>query len=164
MGRLKTGCGTACFVLLLGLSLHAQSKLPDGKGKELVQRECAKCHGLEGVVSARMTKERWGNVVDDMVSRGATGTDQEIDQIIDYLAANFGKQPARTNTAASPKINVNKASATELATALGVSDTDASAIVRYREKNGGIKDVDDLKKVPGLDAKIIDEKRDRLEF
>jgi hypothetical protein len=66
-------------------------KLPDGPGKEVTQRVCTPCHGLENVVRARMTKERWSAVVDDMVSRGATATDAEIDQIVDYLAANFGK-------------------------------------------------------------------------
>ena len=61
--------------------------LPDGPGKELTERVCTPCHGLENVVRARMTKERWGSVVDDMVSRGATATDSEIDQIVDYQKA-----------------------------------------------------------------------------
>ena len=65
-------------------------KLPDGPSKALTERVCTPCHGLENVVRARMTKERWGQVVDDMVSRGATATDAEVDQIVDYLAANFG--------------------------------------------------------------------------
>jgi hypothetical protein len=65
--------------------------LPDGPGRDLTERVCTPCHGLENVVRARMTKERWGSVVDDMVSRGATATDSEIDQIVNYLAANFSK-------------------------------------------------------------------------
>jgi hypothetical protein len=70
-------------------------KLPDGPGKSVTERVCTTCHGLENVVRARMTKERWGSVVDDMVSRGATATDSEIDQIIGYLAANFSKPKAQ---------------------------------------------------------------------
>lgn len=66
-------------------------KLPEGPGREVTERVCTPCHGLENVVRARMSKERWGAVVDDMVSRGAKATDAEIDQIVDYLAANFGK-------------------------------------------------------------------------
>ena len=65
--------------------------LPDGPGKELLEHVCTPCHGLENVVRARMTKERWGTVVDDMVSRGAAASDSEIDQIVNYLAANFSK-------------------------------------------------------------------------
>ena len=72
-----------------------------------------------------MTKERWGSVVDDMVSRGATGTDDEIDQMINYLAANFGRTAAQ-------RVNVNKASASDLAAGLGISAADADAIVHYR--------------------------------
>jgi len=37
-------------------------------------------------VTARNTEERWGAIVDDMVSRGAKGTDAEIEQVIAYLA------------------------------------------------------------------------------
>jgi mono/diheme cytochrome c family protein len=66
-------------------------KLPDGPGKALVERVCSGCHGLESVVRARNTKERWNTIVDDMVSRGATATDDEADQIVNYLAANFSK-------------------------------------------------------------------------
>ncbi len=81
--------------LLLAAAATAQKekdvKLPDGPGKELVERVCGDCHGLENVVRARMTKERWGVIVDDMVSRGATATDAEVEQIVDYLAANFSK-------------------------------------------------------------------------
>ena len=32
--------------------------------------------------------------------------------------------------------------------------------MRYREKNGRFKSLDDLKKVPGLDFKKIDSRRD----
>jgi len=82
-------------LFLLAAAATAQKgnevKLPEGPGKELVERVCGNCHGLENVVRARMTKERWGMIVDDMVSRGATATDAEVDQIVDYLAANFSK-------------------------------------------------------------------------
>ena len=37
-------------------------------------------------------------------------------------------------------------------------------MIAYREKNGLFKSVDDLKKVPGIDAKKIDAKKDRLYF
>ena len=75
-------------------------KLPEGPAKALTERVCTPCHGLENVVRARMTKERWGRVVDDMISRGATATDTEADQIVDYLAANFG--PAKAKEESKP--------------------------------------------------------------
>jgi len=160
MFRLAAQLGTVAFILSFNFAVQAQSKLPEGKGKDLVERECAKCHTLQGVVSAHMSKERWSAIVDDMVSRGANGTDQEINVIVDYLAMNFGSSTAGT----AAKINVNRATAGELAAALQVAEQDASAIVQYRQKNGEFKGLDDLKKVPGLDSKRIEEKKDHLEF
>jgi quinoprotein glucose dehydrogenase len=64
--------------------------LPADSGKALMERMCTRCHGLENIVASRRTAIEWGNVVDDMVSRGAQGTDAEIDQVIQYLTKNFG--------------------------------------------------------------------------
>jgi competence protein ComEA len=75
--------------------------------------------------------------------------------IVEYLAAHF--RPL-------PKINVNKVVAKEFMEALEISVQDADAIVRYREENGSFKTMEDLKKVPGLDAGKIEAHRDRLEF
>jgi competence ComEA-like helix-hairpin-helix protein len=141
------------FAALLSL---AQS-LPDGPGKAVTERMCKPCHGLENVVREKRTKDRWTEVVDDMVSRGAQGTDAEIDQVIDYLTANFGANAART-------INVNKASASELITALGLSTADADAIVHYRAEKGAFKSIQDLMKVPGIEAKKIESVQNRIEF
>jgi hypothetical protein len=85
------------WILLLGFSVTAagqnpqnnELKLPEGAGKADFEKVCTPCHGLENVVRVRMTKERWGSIVDDMVSRGATATDDEIDRIVNYLAANY---------------------------------------------------------------------------
>src|SRR6202011_1408290 len=98
--------GMKPLLLLCAAVSAAGQSLPEGPGKEVVQRMCKPCHGLESVMRTRKTKDRWGDVVDDMVSRGATGTDDEIEQVIDYLSANFSG-PAR-------KVNVNKAAAAEL--------------------------------------------------
>lgn len=127
-------------------------KLPNGPGKAVVEKVCSKCHDLEGVVRNRNTREGWEMVVDEMIARGAEGTDQEIDQIIEYLAANFAK------------VNVNKATADELTEALTIPKSTASAIVAYREKNGPFKEWTDLQKVPGIDVKQIQDKKGRVVF
>jgi competence protein ComEA len=145
-------------VLFLCLTVAAAAQtLPDGPGKAVVERMCTGCHGLENVVRARLTKERWGFIVDDMVSRGATGTDDEIDQVINYLAANFGKSDAK-------KVNINKASAADLTAALEITEADAAAIVSYRTDKGAFKELKDVTKVPGIDTKKIEAAKDRLEF
>jgi competence protein ComEA len=130
--------------------------LPDGPGKETVQKMCMPCHSLDNVVRARMTKERWSSVVDEMISRGAQGTDDEIDQVVTYLAANFGR--------VVKKVNVNSATAVDIASTLEIPAADAAAIVRYRGEKGNFKELTDLAKVPGIDAKKIEAAKDRIEF
>jgi competence protein ComEA len=135
----------------------AAQTLPDGPGKALTERMCTPCHSLDSVVRVHTNKERWANIVDDMVQRGASGSDSEIDQLVAYLAESFPPPAAK-------KVNVNKASAAELAAALSVSDADAAAIVSYRTDKGSFKNLEDLTKVPGIDAKKIAAAKDRLEF
>ena len=137
------------FVLMLALI----QTLPDGPGKAVTERMCKPCHGLENVVRARRTEDKWSEVVDDMVSRGAKGTDAEIDEVIRYLSLHFG-----------PKVNVNKAGASDFKESLGISASDADAIVQYRTEKGSFKSIQDLMKVPGIDAKKIESFKDRVEF
>jgi competence protein ComEA len=40
----------------------------------------------------------------------------------------------------------------------------SSKVIEYRKKNGDFKSLDDLKKVPDVDAKKLDAKKDRLAF
>ena len=121
------------------------------------------CHDLDVVTSERFSKQGWANTVDTMVSRGATGTDEEINAVIDYLAEHFGREKKADSTAAA-KININTESAKELAADLALSQEEASAIVEYRDKEGRFKSWEHLKKVPHLDMKKIESKRDRVVF
>jgi len=57
-----------------------------------------------------------------------------------------------------------RATAQELEETLEVSPQTAEAIVQYRSQNGDFADLDGLKKVPGLDPKRIDERKDRITF
>ena len=137
-------------------SLPSQT-LPEGPGKVVVERMCKNCHGLENVVRAKRTKDKWSEIVDDMVSRGAKGSDSEIDQVIDYLSVHFRAK-------ATTKVNVNKADASELSAALAISPADANTLVGYRTEKGSFKSIQDVMKVPGIDAKKIESVQDRIEF
>ena len=127
-------------------------KLPEGPGKKQLLTVCTKCHDLEGFMHTRNTKQRWESVVDEMVSRGAEGSDEDLDLIVEYLAKNFGR------------INLNKAPADQLVSGLGITKESAAAIVAHREKNGPYKAWADLEKVPGLDMKKMAEKKGYVEF
>jgi len=131
----------------------APPDLPDGKGKAQFTRICSQCHGVEIVIRKGNTADGWSAVVDDMVSRGAQGTDDDFDLIVQYLAEHFG-----------PKVNINKADEKELSAALGLSETDAQAIVKYRQASGNFKEWSDLQKVPNIDMKKLEGQKDRIDF
>ena len=139
-------------LLVLVTAVSAQS-LPEGPGKELVEVICSSCHSTERIAAQHKTKPQWQDKVLEMLQEETDVTQSEKDKIVEYLAKSF---PAR--------INVNTASPAEMATSLDLSPEIATAIVRYREQNGAFKTVEDLKKVPGVDAAKIEAKKDRLEF
>ena len=140
--------------LLLAMALCAPAQsLPEGPGKQLVEAICSSCHSTERIEDKRWTKPQWQDKVLEMLQEEPDVTQAEREQIVEYLAKNF---PAR--------INVNTAAAKDIETGLELSAENAAAIVRYRERNGVFKAIDDLKKVPGVDAAKIEAKKDRLEF
>lgn len=63
--------------------------LPEGAGKAVVQRMCVGCHQLSVITAKRATKDQWSTLVQQMVSRGADGSDQDIETVVDYLSKNF---------------------------------------------------------------------------
>ena len=63
-----------------------------------------------------------------------------------------------------PKVNVNTARAVDMEAALTLRRSQAAAVIAYREKNGPIKSLDELKKVPGLNAAHLEERKDRITF
>jgi competence protein ComEA len=52
-------------------------------------------------------------------------------------------------------VNINTASAAELAELKGIGDAKAKLIIEYREKNGPFKSVDDLRQVKGIGEKMV---------
>lgn len=65
------------------------AQLPEGAGKATVQKVCSGCHAPEIVVGRHETKDGWERIVSSMVDKGANGTDDEFNTIIDYLATHF---------------------------------------------------------------------------
>jgi competence ComEA-like helix-hairpin-helix protein len=142
-------------LLLCALGVAAQetkSSLPEGAGKEAVERVCANCHELETVTAARRTRIAWQRMVEDMLARGAEASDEDAAAIVSYLTTHYGK------------VNVNTASAEELRKTLDFTAAEAKAVVDYREKKGEISDFEQLKQVPGLSAEKLAAKRPLIAF
>jgi competence ComEA-like helix-hairpin-helix protein len=127
-------------------------QLPDAPGKAALKKICASCHELESVVSSRRTRIGWERNVEEMVSRGAEGSDEDMSAVVEYLTTYFGK------------VNVNTAQPGALQKLLGLSAGEAQAIVAYREQNTKIKDFEELKKVPGVSAEKLQAKRGLIAF
>jgi putative heme-binding domain-containing protein len=89
---------------ILGLAFafasHAQSA-PEEQGRATFQRTCSPCHKTSRITTHRLSRAGWGNVVDNMISRGAKATPDEQEQIVSYLTANFGVGRRAPKNAAS---------------------------------------------------------------
>jgi competence protein ComEA len=130
----------------------AKDPFPEGTGKPAVLKVCSNCHTAETVIQSMRTRQEWSDVIDQMARFGADGSDQEFDQILNYLSRHF-----------SP-VKVNTATAKDLESALDVPAAVAEAIVAQRAKNGDFKTLEDLKSVPGLDAGRIEAQKARIVF
>ena len=60
------------------------------------------------------------------------------------------------------RVNINTATADELATLPGIGPSYARRIVEFREKNGPFKRVEDLLSVQGIGDKTLERIRDRV--
>ena len=81
------------------------------------------------------------------------GTDEEFKAALDYLATNFLGEASRP-------LNINRATNIELESVAGLTRKEAAAVLAYLDKIGVCKSLDDLKKVPGLDYKKIESRKD----
>ena len=131
------------------------ARLPEGPGRDLVARMCMDCHDSGNFRKARLTSEEWSDSVADMVERGAKGTPAELEAVVEYLAKNFGEgAPVRINTAPFAEIRA----------VLGFTITEVRALLDYREKNGALKNFDELLKVPGIDQAKAEAQKSRIVF
>jgi competence protein ComEA len=132
-----------------------QPALPDGPGKETFVSVCSLCHMPTAPMGKQWTRQQWESKVTEMLQEEPDVTREERASIVEYLAANF--KPGG-------KIYVNLARAEDLETALDISEKDAAALVRYRGENGDFKALEDLKKLPFLNAARMESLKDRIVF
>jgi competence protein ComEA len=131
-------------------------QLPEGPGKQTTIRVCSKCHSPTNVIANGQSRQGWEDTITKMAGLGASGSDEEYTEILDYLIKNFPQ--------VTTKVNMNKATAADIEKQLGFSTKQAEDIVAYREKNGNFKSVDDLQKVPQINAMDVASRKNRMAF
>ena len=155
-------CGSCLLFAVPGVGQQAAQQqqthpeLPAGPGKATLLKVCSTCHSPDNVIANGQDRAGWESTITKMAGFGAVGTDDEFTEILDYLTKNFPPPTA--------PVNVNKATAAQMQSGLGLTAAEADSITKYREKNGDFKTIDDLKKVPDVDGKKLDAKKDRLAF
>jgi competence protein ComEA len=133
-----------------------QDPLPDGPGKQLVETKCTQCHDEFRFATLRMSSDGWADVLNTMGQNGLQLSDDEYASVMKYLSTYLGTAP--------PPVNVNKATADALKTALGLSDAEAGAIVKFRTDHGDFKTWQEVAGVDGVDPKKIEAKKDSIVF
>jgi competence protein ComEA len=63
--------------------------LPAGIGRAVTIRVCSQCHTPERAATERHDLDGWNHIIDQMAQNGAEASDEEFDQIAEYLAKSF---------------------------------------------------------------------------
>jgi len=147
-----------------------------------------KVHIVGAVLNPGVYQLKAGDRVEDAIN-AAGGASNEADLLKIDLARRVVDEmqiivPERTatpsppqstippqNTASVPiesgsngKINVNSASAAEIDRLPGIGAVLSARIVEYRSKNGLYRNIEDLRKVPGINTSVIDKIKDLITF
>ena len=72
----------------------APVSLPDGAGRDLVESQCAACHGLNTIASAGFSEDGWAAVIESMVDLA----DAQTRTMAAYLAEHYPERPERRPT------------------------------------------------------------------
>jgi competence protein ComEA len=141
-------------VLAFELSAAAQNAAKaseDAADKAAFQAVCGSCHKTD-MISGLRAESEWLEVIQQMVKIGAKGTNEQFDRVIRVLLANY------------TKVNVNTATAAEIAPVLDTGEALAERIVRWRNEKGSFVSIEQLKQIPGIDAAKLESRRGRIVF
>lgn len=70
----------------------------------------------------------------------------------------------KSNVSHKGKVNINTADAKTLQTLSGIGEAKAQAIINYRNKNGGIKNLTELSKVSGIGETTLEKIKPSISF
>jgi competence protein ComEA len=141
----------AVLILCAGVALSQKASGDDAADRAAFEAVCGSCHPVSMASDLRSESE-WKETIEVMVKAGAKGTDEQFEAVRRYLRQNL------TN------VNVNTATAAEIAPVLAVSEATARDIVKRRTEKGNFRTIDELKQIPGVDAVKLEARKDRIVF
>lgn len=88
---------------------------------------------------------------------------QRYDQKLSMQHSSHSNSPkSSVMTDSSGQIHLNQANNDELQKLKGIGEKKAQAIVEYRQKNGGFKNIDEFKNVKGIGPAIFEKNKSRM--
>ena len=131
-------------VMLLGASAFAWQAPSD---EDTFQKVCSGCHSVD-LISDFQSIAEWEATVDAMIDRGAKAKAAERASVLRYLASHFGL------------VNVNAASAEEIAKVLDISADAAKTLVAHRP----YRNLDELRNAGAVPGAKLDSLREHIAF
>ena len=107
---------------------------------------CSACHAMQLVTDTPRDYDTWHDTVQSMIDRGARGTPDEFDLVMQFLFENV------------TPVDVNHADADTLMAVLHAGKPAVDAIVA-RRTGRPFKDLAELETVPGLDRALLESKK-----
>ena len=86
----------------------------------------------------------------------------ENDACIDETITNNEDNTTTEKDNVNSKISLNNATLKQLTTLSGIGESKAKAIIEYREKNNGFKNIEELKKVNGIGNSTYEKIKDKI--
>jgi len=82
------------LIAFAAAGLRAEDAVPSpfapGPGQVPTTAACAACHPPTMITTKRYNEDKWAEVVDQMISKGAKVSDADYDVIVTYLARTYG--------------------------------------------------------------------------
>jgi helix-hairpin-helix protein len=155
LGFLSSGAAALLggWLLLAALPAAGQQSAPEATTPQAAAvKICSSCHGMQMVTDTPRDYDAWHDTVQKMIDRGARGTPEEFDLVMDFLFQNV------------TPIDVNHADAESLMAILHTSQETAQTIIARRTSRP-FADLAELEKaVPGLDRALLEGKKRMIFF
>jgi competence ComEA-like helix-hairpin-helix protein len=135
-----------------GETVQSQPADQSAAAPEAFTRVCGRCHAQDRIVEGRRSRSQWEEVLERMIAKGATGSDDDFGIVMEHLVSEFGR------------VAINSAPADEVAHVLHLDATHADAIVSYRKTHGPFADFDALIAIPGAPVEALRKRRDAIVF